>query len=77
MRPVGWLGIACILTAYAIGMIHLAYTGDASIRLLVLHGVGAALGFALMITIRLGLPTQIRQWRLRRALRRLAPRAPA
>lgn len=69
MRVLGWLGLACIATAYAIGAIHLSFTGDASIQLLVLHGIAAALLMAALIVLRLGIPSQIRAWQLRRALR--------
>ena len=75
MRVVGWLGIACIMTAYAIGAIHLSFTGDDSIRTIVLQGILAASVMALLVGLRLGLPAHVRAWRIKRALRPRAPQA--
>lgn len=70
MHVVGWLGLACIGAAYAVGAMHYAFTGDASIQLLVVHGVVAACVMGLLVTLRLGLGWRIRAWHLRRALKR-------
>ena len=75
MRVLAWLGIGCIATAYAIGAIHFAFTGDSSITQLVVHGVVAACVMSLIVVLRLGLPSQIRAYTLKRALRQRSPRA--
>lgn len=62
------IGIGSIVTAFGVGAVHDAYTGDASVLQLVVRSVLYAGLIALMITIRLGVPDQIRALRIRRAL---------
>lgn len=68
MRPGLVIGIGSILSAFGIGWIHEAFTGDPSIKELVMRGVVYAALIAFLITLRLGLPGQIRAMRIRRAL---------
>ena len=68
MRPGLVIGIGSIIAAFIIGWMHEAFTGDVSVTQLVVRGVLYAGLIAILITIRLGLPGQIRAMRIRRAL---------